>query len=82
MAADADVTGGGARLAVRLVLMGMGIGTCLGFAAGFKVAEEIYADDRERKRLANTVKLTVATAGVTAGILLVTRVAFAVTSSR
>lgn len=78
MAADADVTGGGARIAVRLVLLG----TCLGFAAGFKVAEEIYADDRERKRLANTVKLTVATAGVTAGILLVTRVAFAVTSSR
>lgn len=70
--------GGAFRLALCSGLLGAG----LGFAGGFKVGEAIYADERERKRFANTVKLTVATAGTTVGILMLVRVAFALAPAR
>ncbi|KAG8458654.1 hypothetical protein KFE25_008451 [Diacronema lutheri] len=73
-----DVNAHASRVhAVRLALSSGFVGACVGFAAGFKVAESIYADDLERRRFANTVKLSAATAGVTLAAVGMIRVAFA-----
>jgi transposase len=53
------------------------VGALVGFAAGFKAAETIYADDTERKRVGNTVRLVLVSAGVTVGLVALVRIATA-----
>ncbi|KAJ1634670.1 hypothetical protein T492DRAFT_836674 [Pavlovales sp. CCMP2436] len=76
MAAAGSCTVSGSAAAVtrlgaaKLTVVGGLVGALLGFAAGFKVGEAIYSDETERKRVGNTVRLVVATAGVTITVAL------------